>query len=156
MSKCDNCGSNRIATICSKARDLSYLTYRNVEHDGYLPDGFGIGGGDYVEFHWCLECGKIQGKFPITDESIEEYYNDEWEGEEEFKLQDNPTDILRNEDPDPELLLLAIDRFKELSEMYEEDAEAMSDEDWREYKDIKNAIRGGEVSKTFMNAFNRK
>jgi hypothetical protein len=28
-----------------------------VEVDGYVPRGLGIGGGDYLEFAFCTECG---------------------------------------------------------------------------------------------------
>lgn len=31
----------------------------------YVPDDIGIGGGDYVEFSYCLDCGMIQGDFPV-------------------------------------------------------------------------------------------
>jgi hypothetical protein len=36
-----------------------------TEHDGYVPDGLGIGGGDYIELHWCMDCGQVQGEFPL-------------------------------------------------------------------------------------------
>lgn len=81
---CDKCGSDRIMGISSKASDLHFVEYDKleIEHDGYLPHDLGIGGGDYVEFEYCLDCGKIQGVFPISDkivkESIEEEYNDDW------------------------------------------------------------------------------
>lgn len=32
----------------------------------------GIGGGDYVEFDYCLDCGQIQGTFPVPKHEIEE------------------------------------------------------------------------------------
>lgn len=34
-------------------------------HDGYVPDGLGIGGGDYLNFSFCLDCGQMQGEFPV-------------------------------------------------------------------------------------------
>jgi hypothetical protein len=27
----------------------------------------GIGHGDYIEFRYCLNCGQIQGEFPIEN-----------------------------------------------------------------------------------------
>lgn len=41
---------------------------RTNEHEGYVPQEFGVGGGDYIEFSFCLECGQIQrgvGGFPL-------------------------------------------------------------------------------------------
>lgn len=35
-----------------------------VEHLGSVPHDMNIGGGDYIEFEFCLECGQIQGEFP--------------------------------------------------------------------------------------------
>jgi hypothetical protein len=40
-------------------------------HRGYVPDDMGIGGGDYVEFDYCLQCGQIQGRFPRGITSLE-------------------------------------------------------------------------------------
>lgn len=37
----------------------------NIEFDGYVPDDLGIGGGDYVEFDLCLDCGQVQGTWPL-------------------------------------------------------------------------------------------
>jgi hypothetical protein len=37
-----------------------------VYHDGYVPRALGIGGGDYIEFEVCLNCGQMQGKYPIA------------------------------------------------------------------------------------------
>jgi hypothetical protein len=37
----------------------------DAAHDGYVPSKMGIGGGDYMEFSYCLDCGQIQGKFPV-------------------------------------------------------------------------------------------
>lgn len=39
-------------------------------YDGYVPDGLNVGGGDYLEFNMCLNCGKVQGEFPLTDEQV--------------------------------------------------------------------------------------
>jgi hypothetical protein len=39
--------------------------------DGYVPSDIGIGGDDYIDFIYCLECGQIQDEFPLTITSIE-------------------------------------------------------------------------------------
>jgi hypothetical protein len=48
-----------------------------ASHDGYVPDDLGIGGGDYVEFDYCLDCGQLQGKFPLPPANIEKNISDE-------------------------------------------------------------------------------
>ena len=37
---------------------------KGKEQIGYVPSSLNIGGGDYVEFKYCLSCGQIQGKWP--------------------------------------------------------------------------------------------
>ena len=32
---------------------------------GYVPRDLGVGGGDDVHFTYCLDCGQIQGRFPV-------------------------------------------------------------------------------------------
>jgi hypothetical protein len=34
-------------------------------HDGYMPDDVDLGGGDYVRFTVCLNCGQVQGEWPL-------------------------------------------------------------------------------------------
>jgi len=41
------------------------------QSDGYVPDDMGIGGGDYIRLHICLECGQVQGKFPLGESVAE-------------------------------------------------------------------------------------
>lgn len=67
MSKCQNCKKTRLLSVSAKCSDLCSVSIGDYEHEGYLPDGFNIGSGDYVEFELCLDCGRIQGKFPIPE-----------------------------------------------------------------------------------------
>ena len=74
---CDNpnCKSDRIALINGKTSDLCQFSYKDIDVDGYVPQGIIIGDGgygDYITFNFCLECGKIQGKFPISDKQVKE------------------------------------------------------------------------------------
>jgi len=62
---CQRCKSERVAEITSKSSDLNYVTLGDQEHNGYVPGDLGIGGGDYIKFNWCLDCGQIQGEFPV-------------------------------------------------------------------------------------------
>ncbi len=66
--ECTQCSSDQLANVGAKCSDLcSFETvWDQYESDGYVPDGVGIGGGDYVEFTYCLNCGQIQGTFPVT------------------------------------------------------------------------------------------
>jgi len=62
---CQRCGSLRMAHVCAKCSDMcSFQTKWRNSHD-YVPGDAGIGGGDYVEFDYCLDCGQIQSEFPL-------------------------------------------------------------------------------------------
>jgi hypothetical protein len=69
---CNSCSSDRILTVSGKCSDLCFVTFGELEHDGYVPDNLGIGGGDYLEFNLCMDCGKVQDKFPILDVNLTE------------------------------------------------------------------------------------
>ena len=78
-SICDRCGARRVASMAAKTSDRWYGgMVGGREHDGYALADMGIGGGDYVCFAWCLECGKIQDderegvKFPLPPCKLEE------------------------------------------------------------------------------------
>jgi len=66
------CGSDRIAHVTAKCSDLCTFSYAGKEKNDNAPRGVGIGGGDYVAFYYCLDCGKIQGEFPVSDEDVKE------------------------------------------------------------------------------------
>ena len=66
------CGSKRIATVQAKSSDLNFISIGDKEHNGYVPKDMGIGEGDYIEFDYCLDCGQIQGEFPLPSTKLEE------------------------------------------------------------------------------------
>ncbi len=68
---CAKCASHRIGTVSGKCSDLSDFSLGNISKDGYLPSDIGIGGGDYIEFSYCLDCGTIEGTFPLPPTEIE-------------------------------------------------------------------------------------
>lgn len=73
---CDKCNSDRIISVSGKTADLCVTEYAGKEKDGYVPTDtpFGKGGyGDYIDFNLCLECGKMQGKFPARDPDTSEW-----------------------------------------------------------------------------------
>lgn len=65
--------------IQGKCSDCFVMWQDNKEYMGYVPDDVGIGGGDEVEFKYCLECGQIQDKFPVTDSQVWDEMDDEQE-----------------------------------------------------------------------------
>ena len=64
---CQKCNSERIVRTSAKCSDCFSADMGTKEHIGYVPRDIGIGGGDYVNFTYCLECGQIQGQFPMPD-----------------------------------------------------------------------------------------
>lgn len=69
---CQKCKSNRVLSVNAKCSDLCFLDIGNKEKNGYVPRGMGIGGGDSVRFEMCLDCGQVQGTFPIPQTEMEE------------------------------------------------------------------------------------
>ena len=70
------CGSDRMMRISGKCSDCFNLHTDNVGYNGYVPYDMNIGGGDYLEMNICLDCGKVQGDFPISNEHIKTKTND--------------------------------------------------------------------------------
>lgn len=68
---CKNCNSDRVASVCGKTSDMCFFSIRDKSHDGYVPRGVGIGGGDYIDFSYCLNCGQIQDSFPVEHCDVE-------------------------------------------------------------------------------------
>ncbi len=68
---CNGCDSTRLCYVQAKCSDLSNIHIGDKELDGYVPDDLGIGGGDYVDFGFCLDCGMIRGKFPKDQTELE-------------------------------------------------------------------------------------
>ncbi len=75
---CQNCTSDRMMTVGAKCNDCSFVSVPHLilDYDGYVLDGLNIGCGDYVEFNVCLDCGQLQGEWPITDSAVAEAFED--------------------------------------------------------------------------------
>jgi len=69
---CIRCKSERLVHIAAKCSDCCHTEINSKELDDYVVSDIGIGGGDYVELSYCLECGQIQGTFPIEKHVLEE------------------------------------------------------------------------------------
>lgn len=70
---CTKCNSERIASVSAKCDDRCFITVGNQERSDYPPRDMGIGGGDYVDFSYCLDCGQMQGQFPLAPTEMEEH-----------------------------------------------------------------------------------
>lgn len=86
---CQKCSSDRVISVQAKCSDCCWVHYKDMESDGYVPHEFGIGGGDYIEIDLCIQCGTVQGEFPLAEptewlEEHEEFFknktppNEEW------------------------------------------------------------------------------
>jgi len=68
---CQKCASIRIAEFSAKCKDLGWAKIGDSEKDGYLPYDMGVGGGDYLEISVCLDCGQLQGQWPLPETNLE-------------------------------------------------------------------------------------
>jgi hypothetical protein len=62
---CDNCKSDRILSVSGKVSDSCYLQFEDETYEGYVPGKLNIGSDDYLDMEICMDCGKVQGKYPI-------------------------------------------------------------------------------------------
>ena len=73
------CGGNRIARVSAKCSDLCWVQvpHLDAEKDGYVPRNIGLGDeSDYVDVDFCLDCGRLQGNFPVSDAQIKKAFKD--------------------------------------------------------------------------------
>lgn len=82
--KCQRCESERVLEGGGKSSDMNWFQVGNkaVWHDGssridkkpgvahYVPYGLNIGGGDYINIDVCLDCGQMQGEWPVPDDNL--------------------------------------------------------------------------------------
>lgn len=69
---CQKCGSDRMMSVGGKTSDMCCVTYKDMDRNDYVPRGLNIGGGDYLSFRVCLDCGTMKGQWPLSDEAVEE------------------------------------------------------------------------------------
>ncbi len=73
------CEKPNIARVNAKCSDLCFVGFSNgIESNGYAPYGINIGGGDYMNFSYCLNCGKIVGDFPVEIPTGDEEKDDDY------------------------------------------------------------------------------
>jgi hypothetical protein len=69
--KCQSCESARVIWFGGKISDRFGAGISSHEHDGYVLGGMNIGGGDYIEIDMCLDCGRVQGQWPVEELPLE-------------------------------------------------------------------------------------
>ena len=62
---CQTCSSENVFKVSAKCDDRCTVRTPNKNYDDYVPYHLGIGGGDYIRFSVCANCGQIQGQWPI-------------------------------------------------------------------------------------------
>ena len=50
---------------------MCFISSNIKSNQNYVPYDLGIGGGYYIQFMYCLNCGKIHGNFPLPTTMIE-------------------------------------------------------------------------------------
>lgn len=69
---CQRCNSTRIMKIVATGDDRNCFALEGQEWEyGYLPYDIGLSGGSSVKMNYCLECGQIQGEFPLPLTNLE-------------------------------------------------------------------------------------
>lgn len=71
IETCQQCRSLRLARVLGHCSDMCSIDVAGKHTHGYVPRDLGIGGGDDVHFLYCLDCGQIQGQFPVPPAAIE-------------------------------------------------------------------------------------
>ena len=66
--------AKKILSVSAKCSDLCSIEYvdengKIIEHDGYVPENIGVGGGDYIDFEIDVETGQILN-WNTTEEQI--------------------------------------------------------------------------------------
>ena len=80
---CQNCNSERIVSLYGNCSEGFSVTLGDAESEE-VPSDLGIGGSEYLEFDYCLNCGQVQGDFPLPPTTLEEEEDDDDEDEDEW------------------------------------------------------------------------
>lgn len=78
---CSKCLKSRMLNVSAKCDDKCDVTINGRSECGYVPSGLNIGSGDYLFFSLCLNCGHVDGKFPLDEHELEQDERDEEEDE---------------------------------------------------------------------------
>ena len=72
IATCQRCGAPRLARVLARCSDMCSIDLAGKHRSGYVPRDLGVGGGDDVHFIYCLDCGQIQGTFPLPPTGSEQ------------------------------------------------------------------------------------
>ncbi len=66
------CGSTRLMSVSGKCNDTTgvQVGHLGIEYCDYVPSHIGLGGGDYIRFKVCLDCGQLQNWNPVSDDDL--------------------------------------------------------------------------------------
>ena len=70
--ECELCDSERIVKLDIDNVSEVKGTVSGIEFSAYIPMDIGIGEDDEINFEYCLECGHIQGDFPMPTTELED------------------------------------------------------------------------------------
>jgi len=78
---CINCRSSKLAKVIAPCDECKVIvdgvSYKMVGEESLtmlVPPNLGIGAFDTISFTYCLECGQIQWRFPISDDQFDEAF----------------------------------------------------------------------------------
>lgn len=85
MYKCQHCNSGRVAVISAKVSDMCQSMMVNspeYEPEDFerVPDDMNIHveiDSDMLEFQLCLDCGTVQGQWPLPETKLERRVQDQ-------------------------------------------------------------------------------
>jgi len=71
---CQRCQSERVALLFGNCADRSHFEVPEatalIEHDGYPPTLDGLTTYKGIRIEVCLDCGQVQGTFPIAPKTV--------------------------------------------------------------------------------------
>jgi hypothetical protein len=71
---CQRCRNLRVISIIAHCNDCCLVSSPAQPQGlpGYQPCDIGLGkNSDHIKMSWCLDCGQIQGKWPIPKAQVE-------------------------------------------------------------------------------------
>ena len=72
------CESSQYVHVSGKTSDMCNVNMGEIEHDGYVPEGMNIGGGDYLSFSFCINCGQMSGTWPIENSPLKDLVDEKF------------------------------------------------------------------------------
>ncbi|MCS7013400.1 MAG: hypothetical protein RMI34_06005 [Chloroherpetonaceae bacterium] len=68
---CQTCLSTRLIKVTAKTSEYCLVEMAGQRRLGSVPNDMNIGGDEYLEFQYCLDCGQVQGRFPLPTTELE-------------------------------------------------------------------------------------